>query len=338
MQNWSYGLMDSLYADVTGVTNPINITVSESHNSATSTAVIECISHSLNIGDTITVDLGYTTNHGEVFSGYVKEIDRAVPSNTYIIVAHDVMIRAVDFFIASSNPDTPFSRANIKAEFLVRDVLALAGLTNFSYDATSFTLAVYTTAEVNLVGAYDYCNSIADLLAWHLYADKNGVVHFVDRKPYVTGSDSSSFNLDSNSIFNIINFTHKLSERDLRNRVVVYGSTGVYAEAKQATSYNPLTSSNEQILPAGFYKTAVAASPLINETSLAQLAADYNLDLYNRLGSNINITVLGDPALEARMIVNVDESISGISGDYYVYLAEHRWGSDGYVVNMDLRK
>jgi hypothetical protein len=330
--------MDSLYASVTGVTNPLNITVSESHSSSTSTAIIECLSHSLNIGDYISVDLGYVTNHAIIFRGYVKEIDRAVPQNTYNIIAHDVMIRAVDFFVASTNPDQPFSRNDIKAETLVRDVLELAGLTDYDYDATNFTLAINTVAEVNLVSAYDYCNGIAELLAWHLYADKNGQVHFVDRKPYVVGGDTSVYTVDSNNLYNIISFTHKLSERDLRNRVVVYGSTGIYAEAKQATSYNPLTSSYEQILPTGFYKTAVAASPLINQTSLAQQAADYNLDLYNRLGSNISLSILGSHSVEARTVITVDESITGISGDYYVYLVEHTWGADGYIVNMDLRK
>lgn len=330
--------MDELYASITGITQPLNINVSESHNGSTSTAVIECVSHSLNIGDSISVDLGYTTNHSVVFNGYVKEISRSVPNNTYTIMAHDVLIRAVDFFIASTNPDQPFSRNNIRAEDLVEDVLALAGLTNYTSDPTHFTLAINTVAEVNLVSAYDYCNSIADLLAWHLYADRNGLVHFIDRKPYVMGGDSSVFTLNDTSIYNILTFTHKLSERDLRNKVVVYGSTGVYASASQATSYNPITDSYQQILPTGFYKTAVAASPLINETSLAQSAADYNLDLYNRLSSNISLSVIGDPSLEARTVVAVDESITGINDNYYVYLAEHTWGADGYIVNLDLRK
>jgi len=326
--------MNKLYASVTNVTNPINITISESHANSTSTAMVECISTSLSVGDSISVDLGYETDHDTIFTGFVKQVDRKVPNNTYTVTANDVMTRAIDFFIASSNPDQPFSRSNIAAETLVQELMALAGLTDFQSDPTHFTLAVNSVAEVNLVSAYDYANSIADLLAWHLYADETGTVQFIDRKPYVVGSDSPYKTLTTATFLTL---TPRLTEKDLRNRVVVYGSTGVYAEAKRATSYNPVTQAFEQILPSNYYKTAVAASPLITVTSLAQDAADYNLELYNRLLSSISATVIGDPSLRARKVVTVTDSITGINGDYYVYMAEHSWGNTGYTVNLDLR-
>lgn len=326
--------MNKLYADVTGITSPISINVSENHGASTSTAIIECVSHSLDIGDSITVDMGFTTDHDVVFTGYVKDISRKVPNNTYTITANDVMTRAVDYFIASSNPDQPYSKTNILAEDLVRDLMEMAGLNDFNYDPTYFTLAVNSVAEVNLVGAYDYANSIADLIAWSLYADEAGTVQFVDRKPYVVDSDTPFKTLTTT---NFLSLTPNLTEKELRNRVVVYGSTGVYAEAKRATSYNPVTGNYEQVLPSNYYKTAVASSSLITVTALAQDAADYNLELYNRLQSIVSATILGDTSIRARKVIHVTDTITGIDGDYYIFMTEHSWSNNGYIVNLELR-
>jgi hypothetical protein len=173
----------ALYADVDGVNSNelINVSIDTNHDSAIAIANIACINHSLDIGDEIEIDLGFTDSHSKVFTGYVKQIDRKVPDNSYTITAHDVMTRAIDFFVASSNPESPFKRRNISAEDLVQDVLELSGLNSFNMQPTSFTLAIGTDAEVNLISAYDYCNSIADIVAWHLYADIDGVVNFVNR-------------------------------------------------------------------------------------------------------------------------------------------------------------
>lgn len=329
-----------LYANIAGVTSPISINISSSHSSSVSTAQVECLSTSLTVGDSIDIDMGFTDNHDQIFTGYVKNVNRKVPTNNWTITASDVLVRAIDFFVVSTNPDDKFSRHNIKAEDLVRDVLALAGLTDYSYTPTQFTFAVTegVNAEVHLVSSYDYCKTIADLLAWHLYADQDGTIHFINRKPYVMDgtsgqpgdiADSSLKTIDDTSNFQILNFDIRKSDRDLRNRVVVHGSSGIFAEAKQSSPYLP---------DASYYKTIALISPIIDNQGMAQSAADYNLDLYNRLTEQVSVQVLGDPELMSRNVITVDESITSTSGDWYIYLAEHAWSREGYTTQMELRR
>jgi len=339
--------MPSLYCDIDGFSNIISANVQSGHPSSTSSAVIECISTTKDIGDFIEIDLGYSDNHKKVFSGYIKQKSNKAPENTIMITANDVLIRAMDYFVVSSDPETPFTRQNIKAEDFIQDILELAGLTSFDFDATDFTLAISVPAEVNLISAYDYANSIAEYVAWHLYADEDGVIHFLNRKPYVMVSgqpddaqpgfvaDSSLKTIDDS---NILEFDLRYDERDLRNRVVVYGTSGIFASVSRATSWNPVTDTYQQILPADFYKTIAAAVPFIDTIEMAQKAADYNLQLYNRLGVKGSLSILGDPDLLARKVITVDNTILGINTTFYIYSAEHSWSKGGYNTSMELRK
>lgn len=332
-------MADSLYADVTDLNGIISVDVNTSHNSSTATATVNCRTIALDLGDEITIDLGYSSNHQEIFTGYVKQIERKIPDGTYLVTAKDRMIRALDYFFASSNPDTPFSRSNVLAEDLVRDVLAVAGLTSFTHDNTYFTFATgEVNADVNLISAYDYANGVADLLAYHLYCDRNGTVHFINRKPYpMTGSSGQPGDDDdetgagdaSHTFVNgeILGIRYKYDEKDLRNRIVVYGAEGVYAEASDSSPY----------LPPGFYKTAVLSSYII--TGNAQDIADYNLDFMNRLTYETELEVIGNPSLEARQILRLDQSfIDGINVNWYAYSVDHRWSKAGYINTMVLRR
>jgi len=328
-----------LYGTVTNCTSLINISISESHSSSTTTAIIVCESTTLSIGDSIQIDLGYVTDHDVIFTGYVKIIEQTVPDNIYTITATDVLIRAVDYFIVSANPDTPFSRQNIAAEDLVEDVLNLAGITNYTAQATSFTLAINSVAEVNLISSYDYSKSIADIVAWHLWAGRDGTVYFKNRKPYVmTGASGQPGDVadtpisgvsitDIGSDKNILSFSYIKSETELRNRIVVQGGIGIYAEASASSPY----------LPAGFYKTVLVANQIIDTQSIAEDSASYNLAMLNRLTKRISASVIGDHRLQARRTVDVDEQYTGIDEDCYIYACSHQWSSSGYTVQLELR-
>lgn len=344
--------MNSLYASIPGLSNIVSVNVTTSHSASVSTAIIECLGYSKNIGDLITVDIGYTTNHAKVFTGYIKQIERRVPGDTWTVTAHDVMCRAVDYFFVSSTPDNPFTRQNIQAEDLIQDVLEMAGLVSFDMDNTSFTFATTIPAEVNLVSAYDYSKSLADLLAWHLWADENGTINFKNRKPFVMTSgpprnlqtqpgfnaDSSIKTLTDANPYDFIIFDKRLVEKDLRNRIVVYGTPGITAIESSATSYNPDTDSYEQVLPNDFYKSAAASSVIIDNQTMANKAADYNLKLYNRLLSQCTVSVIGDPDLIARKVVTVNETVTGTTGDFYIFHAQHAWDQNGYRVEMELTR
>jgi len=329
-------MASTIYCDVTSCAYITGVTITSNHDSPTTTATIECTQTALTLGDAVTIDLGYTTNHEDIFTGYVKQIERKIPDNTYVIVAYDNLVRAQDYFIASSNPSTPLKYKSIAAETLVQNLMAEAGLTSYDFTPTYFTFGVKNEFEVNLVSVYDYCRTIADLLTWTIWADADGTINFKNRKPYVmdgtTGQPGDVADTPTGYTFgdaNTIDMAYVKSERSLRNRVVVYGAEGVYAEASDSSS----------LLPAGFYKTAVLAFPqLIDQGGMAQSIADYNLDLLNRVTETVALSVVGNPALRARTVITAAMSRFSITGDWYVFGCDHIMGPQGYITSMDLRR
>ena len=328
-----------LYCSITSISGIAAVTVTQGHDSDTSSAIIEATTPSVQIGDYIEVDLGYTTNHQKVFSGYVKSIERRVPTNTYIVTAYDVMIRAIDYFIVADDPLNPLSYQNISAEDLVADLFSKAGLTSFTYDTTYFVFGINESFDINLVSPLDYSNTIASLITWHLWADENGTIHFENRKPYVMTGDTSqpgdtvderaistSYTLNDDAT----GLLYAESEKDLRNKVVVYGNNGVSAVAQATSPYEP----------SGFYKATVLVAPnVIDDVATAQKTADYNLNLLNRLTYSISATVAGDPSLRARQIINVNSTKLGITNThYYVFGCTHNFSKSGYINELELRK
>lgn len=323
-----------LYASATNISNISSVRFTEAHNDATPICTISCLNTTAGIGDSITVAIGYEGEYSNIMTGFVKDITKKTSPTEIDVTIYGEMIRAVDYFLVSDTPDDPFTRSNISAEDLVEDLMDEAGLTNFGYDATSFIFATQAPLEVNLVSVYDYCHMIAKTLAWHLYADNTGKVWFVDRKPYVMGSDSSVETITDSEI---LSGSYSISERDLRNKIVVYGMAGVSAVASQGTSYNPITDSDEQILPSGFYKAVLASAEWIDTQSMAQGAADYNLDLLNRLQVEANIQIEGDSNISCRDVITVTSTALNIDHDFYVYTVDHMWDQRGFVTNLILR-
>lgn len=309
----------------TNTSEIISIVVSEAHNSPSTNALILAGNTSLDIGDDINVSFGYDGSLTQIFTGYVKSVEKTVKDNVYTIQANDELVKAIDYFIASSNPTTPFSRFNIAAEDLVEDVLNLAQITAYDSDTTYFTFGIHNPIEVNLVSAYDFCNQIANILAYHIWADRTGTVNFKDRRPYVMGGDSSIKTVTDSSLLKI---SHRRSDRDLRNRVVVYGANDLHAEASASSSW----------LPVGFYKTVVVGSPWIDDQTMAQNAADYNLDKLNRLTEELSVQTLGDTTYEARKVITVTDDYTGVDDDWYIYSCEHSMSREGYITSMELRK
>lgn len=345
--------MSRLYASVTGVTTPLAININTSHASSMAIANITCRNTTLDIGSGISIDLGYFDNHAVIFNGFVKIIERNIPENTYTITAHDAMTRAIDFFIVSSNPESPLSFQGITAENLVGNLMSRAQLDLFDYDATNFTFGIQGPFEVNLVSSFDFSRMVSDILTWHLWCDSGAVVNFKNRKPYVMtggtlqpGDDTDERVADeainpSSPIYDteIIDFSLKKSDKDLRNRVVVYGTTGIAAEATASTSFDPLDTETpyKQILPSGYYKSVLAATQILDDNGYAQDAADYNLNLLNRLTASINFTTVGNKDYIARNIIRIDESITGTTGNWYIFSSTHDWGRSGYTCAMELR-
>lgn len=318
--------VEILSCTVTDTSNLISVSVTDSHVAPTSTAIIVAEDTGLDIGDNVTVVMGYSGDTFTAFTGFVKEIELKEPEMYYTITCANVLIRAVDFFIASSTPENPFSRQNILAEDLVEDLLNLAGLTSFQSDSSNFTFAISIPVEVNLTPCYDYCRFLGDIIAFNLYADNNGVVQFRNRRPYPVPADASVYTI-SNA--RTIDATYEKSDRDIRNKVIVYGSGTIHAEASAVSPY----------LPAGYYRTVVVAAPgVIDTQSMASQSAAYNLELLNRLTQRMTITIAGKTGLQARQCVTVNLPEVGISSQkWYIYAIEHSWSETGYITNLELR-
>lgn len=318
--------MSKLYATATNTSDIIMVQISNSFSDTAPMASIKALSTSLSIGDSIEVNLGYEGDYSKVFAGYVKEVKRSQPPTTYDINAYGHMIRAADYFIASDSADNPLSYSNIAAETLIGNLMALADLTSYGYDATSFTFATQGPLEINLVSVYDYCKTIADTLAWHLYADMDGKVWFVERWGRIMDTDTSDYTMPGPS--NVIQVSYTEDERDLRNRVVVYGGGGVSATASEVSDY----------LPANFYKTVVASAEWIDNESMAQDAADYNLELLHVLNKEVNATFVGKHDVFVRDVVTFDYPALSVSGLWLVDTVDHDWSRNGFTTSVRMRK
>lgn len=319
---------DVLYATCTNTSNILSVSFSDSHVAATSTATVTAISTSLEIGDSASVFIGYVGDNFKCITGFVKNIELSEPEKKYVITIANVLIRAVDFFIAAENPAVPFSRRNITAEDLIQDILELSGLTSFNMESTSFTFAINNPVEVNLTGAYDYAKFLANIIAYTLYADNNGVVHLINRRPYPVGAEPADYTITVAGDA-IIESSYERSDHDIRNKIIVYGSEGISATASATSPY----------LPAGFYRTVVVAAPgVIDTQSMASQAASYNLDLLNRLTQKVNVIMKGQTNIFPRTIADVTVTDIGVSGTWYVYAVTHDWSKAGYTTTMELRK
>jgi hypothetical protein len=318
--------MSSLYASITNCTQPLKVGTTSSHSSQIATANFEVINTTLDIGSEVIIDLGYTTDHGNIFKGYVKSIDRKEPEMTYQILASDRLARAGEYFIASTDPKYPFSRSNITLESLVSELLVMAGLTLDGYDQTYFTIGVTSPVEVNLTTTLDYCRYLGDIVTWCIWSDENGNIYFKDRKPYVMGGDTP---IDTLNVNNSINSKASTDGNNLRNKIVIYGANGIHAEA----------SAESQYLPAGFYRTVVVnAAQLFVAQEMAQMAADYNLTVLNRLTHSMSVVTVGKHDYLARHTVTCNFPYLGVnSTDYYIFSAEHNWSEQGYTTTLELR-
>jgi len=179
----------TLYSSVTGGINVINMEVTESYGQSTSRCSIVTDDYkSLSLGDAIEIDMGFSDSHGKVFEGFIQTISAERTPGQYKIEANDVLIKAVEHLIFSTDLENPFRRWNIPMEDLVEDLLGEAGITSYSGDTSTFTLATgEVPAEFQLVFAMDAINQVAGIIAWHCYADHNGTVHFSDIKAAPSG-------------------------------------------------------------------------------------------------------------------------------------------------------
>ena len=309
------------YTDIDSV---ISVEITEAYKQPCARFRMEVESKgSFEVNDDITVTLGYQGDTNKIFEGFIDTITSTRRPGIYQITGRDVIKMAIEHWIVTTSLDEPWSRSNISAENLVRDLLAEAGITDYSGDTSNFTFGVSHPAEFQLLSAWDAVERICNILAWRCYA-KGGTVYFKNLKPEPSGSPVAYIRRGDDG--ELTRISHDVSTENLRNKVVVFGRDGIYAEASEESPY----------LPEGFYKTAIVSSELIDTQSMADDAAAYNLELYNRLTETVKIDIIGDSNIRARDTINVREHFTGVKGNWFVYSCTHRLDKDGYTTEMHL--
>lgn len=315
--------MSVLYCTVTGTTGILSVETESSYSAITANATVECTATTLTVGDSISIDLGYSDNHAVVFSGYVKRVKKTKPEKTITITANDMLVKAVDYFLASDNPEDPLTYHSIKDRDLVNDLLGQCGLSTVSSQPSpSFTYGTNADgAKFNLQSVADAIQTVCNVTGRVCYAE-GGSIYYVDRKPYIVAGDTAAHTFTTGSAGNIIDISYDASNDKIRNRVVVYGKDNFTAVASGTSPYLVVD------------QTSVIAHELLDTEDLCQRTADVNLELMNRLGRTWTMTVLGDPTLVAREIGHITETFTASDDDVFIYRVAHRLNDGGYTSEL----
>lgn len=314
----------------TGISGIKSMTLREDFGQPTVVVEIRCSAHSLELGSIVSsIAMGYTDENAVMMTnGIVKEITQRRPERDYVITVHDALVRAVDYFIASSDPDAPMTSSNESAEALVGRLLTLATIAGYTTEATGFTFGVVDPVEINLISAWEEIDNINQICGFGTYCDSSGVVKFVRRSPFPETTESAEHVFTTGDSGDILTIEYAKSDEKLRNRVVVYGGQGIHAEAASPSDY----------LPSGFQKSMVIAHELIDTQGMADETAALNLTIFNRLTQTVTLKAKGKPTIRVRDIVGFTENFIGVSNQkMFVHAAEHTIDRDsGYTMNLTL--
>ena len=312
--------LSSLTGSATGCTSITSISVEEAYSTLSASCVVECNSTTLSIGDEVTTVILGTTVH----YGYCKRIERMWPECKVAVTVNDPMIRAIDYFMASDDPEVPFQRNNIGTLQLIKDLLSEAGLTLVTGSDKPFTWGTNPDgARFNLQSVADAVNFIVQMVGDTIYYDRTtGYITVADRKPYPDG-DTPAGTWTTGASGNIVSVHYSESSDKIRNRIVVYGKTPIRAEASASNPYLVVD------------QTAAIAHELIDTQTIADGAASVNLALLNRLERKAEVDLIGDPAIAARQVYTIQEpSFIGLNEDAFAYKVSHTLTDSGYTVSV----
>jgi hypothetical protein len=274
------------------------------------------------------------TRSTKMFTGVVKSVIRRRPENVYEFMAQDILTFAVEhWFVPASIDDPAFTRSNISHLQLTKDILNYASITNADIidDWTPYPTFQFATGpepvKVNISSAWDVISGICAITGMHVYADANGKVHL--SRIWDEPGETISHYLTTGNAGNMKTLEYVRSDENLRNKVAVFGRSGVSATSSGSSPY----------VPSGFFKTAIISYEMIDNTEMAQETADINLGRLNKLTESCVIEVLGHVGISARQTVSIVDSQAGISGNWFIYQASHRVDPQGgYTIRLTARK
>jgi len=252
--------------------------------------------------------------------GIVRKIITRFPQNDYVITIQDRLCRAMDYFIASDDPNNPYKATNIKAEDLVVYLLGLAGITGIVASPPSFTYGSVSPVPINLISVWSMVDTISKVCGFTTYCDATGTIYFRERKPYITTSDTTStHSYTTGGSGDILGIEYDRNTEGLRNRIVVYGglTNNIKSTAQASSPY----------LPTDFYQTLSIGHPLIDNQPAADATAALNLEIFNRLTETVSLHVVGNPGVRINNIVDITESFTGLN-------STQKWLVNGSTMTM----
>jgi hypothetical protein len=312
-----------LYATVSNSSGIISVQVEAGYSMITASATVTCTTSSLTVGDAISIDLGYVDSHAVVFSGYVKKVNKMTPDGTISITANDVLIRAVDYFLAADDPENPLTYHSVNDRDLVDDLLGQCGL-SLSTGGVSPTFTFGTNedgAKFNLQSvaeAIQFVSNVTGRLCWAEGAN----IHYEDRKPYKVGGDTVVDTWTTGEGQDIISIGKEVDNSKIRNKIVVYGKSPLHATASAASPYVVVD------------QASVIAHELLDTQEICDATAAVNLEILNRLPVTYTLDLHGDASILPRTVYHVTESFTGANEDVFVYRVSHTWSESGFVTNV----
>jgi hypothetical protein len=313
----------TLYASVTGCSDLLSIQTEAGYSMLSANAVVECATSTLSMGDAISIDLGYDDDHSAIFSGFVKKINRTTPDGVIQITANDVLVRAVDNFLAADDPENPLTYHSIDDRDLVNSLLGECGL-SLSSGGVSPTFTFGTNedgAKFNLQSvaeAIQFVCNVTGRLCWAVGSS----IYYEDRKPYKVAGDTVIGTWTVGEGEQIINISKEADNSKIRDRIVVYGKTPLRSSAEDASPYTVVR------------QTAAIAHELLDTQEICDATAAVNLELLKGLPITWTIDLMGDSSILPRTIYHIDETFTISNNDVFVYKVSHNFSNSGFITSV----
>ena len=313
-----------VYANAGGVTDIISMEVTADAGAACARFSFQTPSSSFEVGQALSLQMGYTDGSATVLTGYVDSVTAERPPGLYRIEGRDKLKLALDYFIVAASldkadffnpcPGTPGNYTPISPGEIITDILALCGLGGVSGGAGWEIGTVEDGTPFQLISAWDAIQQVCGIGAWRVWCDAAGTIRFGSITESYGGGQSFTTGNDGN----IVSCSYSRSDEDLRNKVVVIGYNGDYiGTASAASPYCPI------------YKTAVISTDLVGSDAQAAASASANLTALNKLTERTTIEAVGTPGVERYGAVTVSESFTGAPGGM-VTSVTHAIDSNGY--------
>jgi hypothetical protein len=289
----------------------------------------------LDVGDSVGANIITPSGNTRMFSGTIKSVVRRRPDGSWEFTCEDVLAKAIEYWFTPSDLDVGWTRRNINHLDLTKDILKEATIPNLDV-IDDWTPTGYPTfqfavgpepVKITVASAWDTIGWICAITGMHVYADVSSKVHMTriwDEPGPIVHAYMSTGNAG-----NMKTLEYTRSDENLRNKVVVYGRDNLYKVASGSSPY----------VPAGFWKTAIVSSTMIEGDAMAQEVADINLLRMNKLTEACIVDCIGNTSLDCRQTVNITDPKIGVSGNWFVSQIQHKVDpNSGYTCRLTCNK